>query len=56
MNSKWLNRYLTLEKLMMEADEFGDEDFADSLRDFMDEIWYKLSDEEQENLNKRKIV
>ena len=48
-----IDRYLTLERIMMEADEHGDEPFADSLRDLMDSIWYRLSDEEHGVLNNR---
>jgi hypothetical protein len=48
-----IDRYLTLERMMMEADERGDEPFADSLRDIMDSIWYQLSDEEYNFLNNR---
>jgi hypothetical protein len=48
-----IDRYLDLERIMMEADERGDEPFADSLRDLMDSIWYQLSDEEHGVLNNR---
>ena len=37
------DRYLDLERIILEADERGDEPFADSLRDLMDSIWYQLS-------------
>ena len=51
-----IDRYLTLERIMMEADERGDEPFADSLRDLMDSIWYRLSDEEHVVLNSREAL
>ncbi len=51
-----IDRYLSLERIMMEADEGGDEPFADSLRDLMDSIWYRLSDEEHDLLNNRGFV
>ncbi len=38
---------------MLEAADLGDETFADALRDLMDPIWYALSDEEHETLNRR---
>ena len=48
-----IDRYLAFERIMMEADERGDVPFADSLRDLMDSIWYRLSDEEHGVLNNR---
>ena len=51
-----IDRYLTLERIMMEADERGDEPFADSLRDLMDSIWYRLIDEEHVVLNRREAL
>ena len=48
-----MERYAALERMMLEADERGDETFADALRDLMDPIWYGLSDEEHEILNGR---
>lgn len=48
-----IDHYLTLERIMIEADEHEDESFADFLRDLMDSIWYQLSDEEYGVLNNR---
>jgi hypothetical protein len=53
MASVLIDRYLALERVMMEADERGDEPFADSIRDVMDSIWYQLSDQEHGVLNNR---
>jgi hypothetical protein len=48
------NYYLTLERIMLEADENGEETFAESLRNIMDVIWLQLSDEDHIALNSRK--
>jgi hypothetical protein len=53
MADELMDRYAALERMMMEADERGEEPFADSLRDLMDSIWYRLSDEEHHILNGR---
>jgi len=53
MADELMDRYAALERMMMEADERGDEPFADSLRDLMDSIWYRLNDEEHHMLNAR---
>src|SRR3972149_3412937 len=46
-------RYALLERRMMEAAERGDETLADALRDAMDSIWYRMSDEDHSRLNGR---
>jgi len=43
-----------LERIMIEADENGEEVFADSLRNIMDVVWLQLSDEDHIALNNRK--
>jgi len=53
MTDRLIDRYAALERRMMEADERGDEQSADSLRDLMDPIWYQLTDEEHAFLNGR---
>jgi hypothetical protein len=50
-----LKQYLELEKQMMQADDSGDEELAEKLRDQIDPIWYQLSDEDINFLNSRKI-
>lgn len=53
-SAKKTEQYLILERMMMEADEQGDEPFAESLRDVMDFIWYRLSDVDLARLNGRR--
>jgi hypothetical protein len=51
-----IERYLAFERIMIEADDRGDEPFGDSLRDLMDSIWYQLSDEDRGFLNSRGLI
>ena len=48
------NYYLMLERIMIKADENGEEVFADSMRDIMDVVWLQLSNEDHIALNNRK--
>lgn len=56
MAADLMTNYRTLERMMLEADERGNESFADQLRDLMDPIWYSLTDEQHEQLNARGFV
>ena len=49
-----LRAYLELERLMRYLDYRGDP-AADALRDAMDPLWYRLTNEERELLNRRSI-
>jgi len=49
-----LEAYLALERAMLQLDAAGDA-FADSLRDAMDPLWYELSDDDRQFLNRRHI-
>jgi hypothetical protein len=49
-----LEAYLSLERAMLRLDAAGD-GFADSLREAMDPLWYDLSDDDREFLNRRHI-
>jgi len=49
-----LEAYLSLERAMLQLDAAGDE-FADALRDAMDPLWYELSDDDREFLNRRQV-
>ena len=49
-----LEAYLSLERAMLQLDAAGDL-FADALRDAMDPLWYELSDEDREFLNRRQV-
>ena len=52
--AKPLETYLSLEHLMLELDDEGDEELADKLRDVMDVVWYsRLSQEHRDLLNRR---
>jgi hypothetical protein len=53
MPSADLDLYRTLERAMLALDETGDP-HADEVRDLMDPIWYRLSDEERATLKTRK--
>lgn len=49
-----LQRYLTLEELMLGFDEDAQEALADSLRDVMDKVWYGLlTEDDRQWLNER---
>lgn len=56
MASELIERYAALERMMLEAEQRGDETLADTLRDLMDPIWYALSAQEHETLNRRGVV
>lgn len=56
MAAEQMSRYLVLERLMLEADERGEEPFADSLRDIMDGLWLALADVERDRLNQRGMI
>ena len=49
-----LEAYLSLERAMLQLDAAGD-GFADGLREAMDPLWYELSDDDREFLNRRHI-
>jgi hypothetical protein len=49
-----LEAYLALERAMLRLDAAGDV-FADVLRESMDPLWYELSTEDREFLNRRHI-
>jgi hypothetical protein len=49
-----LEAYLSLERAMLQLDAAGDL-FADALRDAMDPLWYELSDEDREFLDRRQV-
>lgn len=49
-----LEVYLALEKVMVALDDDEDETLADHVRNLMDEIWFKLSDQDRSHLNDRK--
>ena len=49
-----LRIYLELERLMLSLDE-TDAVSADAIRDAMDPIWYRLSDQERQVLDKRSV-
>jgi len=49
-----LEAYLALERAMLRLDAAGDA-FADDLREAMDPLWYELTDEDREFLNRRHI-
>jgi CRISPR/Cas system endoribonuclease Cas6 (RAMP superfamily) len=48
-----MDQYLELERRMIAVDNSGDEAVADALRDRLDLIWYQLSDQDHEVLNRR---
>jgi hypothetical protein len=50
-----LQRYLTLERIMLELDEAQDAR-ADKVRDLMDSIFFELSDAEREWLDGRGVI
>jgi hypothetical protein len=50
-----LEAYLTLERLMLDLDA-RDDPLADRMRDLMDPIWFALSAEEREYLDRRESV
>jgi hypothetical protein len=52
--TKALREYLELERLMLIFDEESNP-AAEALRDAMDPIWYRLSDQERRLLNERAI-
>lgn len=53
--SALLDRYLTLERVMLEFAERGDPG-ADLIRDLMDPLWYQLSDRDHARLDARGLV
>ena len=52
--SENLAEYLRLKREMMSLDD-NDDPRADDIRDLLDPIWWKLTEEERENLNKRNL-
>lgn len=52
--SPCLRYYLMLEEVMIELDRH-EEALADQVRDVMEPLWYRLSDEEHEWVNHRDI-
>lgn len=51
-----LDRYLQLERVMLDFDEAGMDDLAERCRSIMDELWRLLSDAEVAFLNERDDV
>lgn len=49
-----LEAYLSLERAMLRLDAAGDA-FADVLRDSMDPLWFQLSPDDREFLDRRRI-
>ena len=50
--SALLDAYLSLERVLLEFEERGDPS-ADLVRDLMDPLWYRLSDEDHAQLDDR---
>gem|GEM_PF-5540156 len=48
MNRAYITDYLNIAKQMLSADKEGNQTYADTLRDQMDILWYKMSPEEVE--------